>query len=672
MLPFIRNLKDLPPLLLFLLFTWGCSGEKRKDRYADYPVYTGTQIELSYAPERSVFTLWSPRAQKVKLLRYESGTAREPLQQLDMTPATQGTWQTTVEGDLKGTFYTFQVSMDGQNWLGETPGIWAKAVGINGKRAAVIDLADTHPEGWDEDTAPPQNQFTDIILYELHYRDLSMHPNSGISYPGKFLALTERETKTPEGYSTGLDHIRQLGVSHVHLLPSFDFASIDETMSEYEIYNWGYEPMNYNVPEGSYSTDPSNPEVRIREFKQMVQALHQAGLRIVMDVVYNHTTHHLRSGFDLTAPGYFYRQWPDDSYSDASACGNEVASEREMVRRYIIESVKYWAQEYHIDGFRFDLMGIHDIETMNQLTTELAEIDPTIFVYGEGWTANASPLPLEQQAIKAHTHRMPRVSVFSDDLRDGLRGSVSEEKEAGFAGGAVDGKEESVRFGIVGGVRHPQIDYSRVLYTDRPYVSSPAQSIQYASCHDDLCLVDKLRLSVPDAEEEELIRFHKLAQTIVFTSQGVPFLRAGEELFHDKKGVHNSFESPDSINQIDWSHKSTYADIHQYHQDLIALRKAHPAFRIPTTEGVNQWLRFMDTQQSGVIAYTLGENANGDSWKEILVVFNGNRHPVSIQLPEKKWQVACINGRIDPAGKEKHPGGDTQVHASSALILFRK
>lgn len=641
------------------------------DSFDKYPCYYGNDLELVYTPEQSVFTLWAPTAENVRLNLYASGEGGEREEQLEMNKSDDGTWRITVDRDLKGQFYTFQIEKDG-NWLDETPGIWAKAVGINGDRAAVIDWNETNPEGWEEDRAPELKMYSDAILYELHHRDFSIAPDSGITNKGKFLALTETGTKTPEGEATGLDHLKELGVTHIHILPSFDFATVDETKLEENNYNWGYDPKNYNVPDGSYSTDPANPVTRIREFKEMVKSLHDNGFRVVLDVVYNHTASTDHSNFDLTVPGYFYRQNPDGSYSNASGCGNETASEREMVRRYIIESVKFWAKEYHIDGFRFDLMGIHDIETMNRLREELMKIDPSIIVYGEGWLAADSPLPPEQRAVKDHVGQMEGIAVFCDDFRDGVRGSTFDEQNAGYASGNIDGHYEPVKFGIVGCTQHPQVNCDGLLYSSGPYATAPSQVVNFLACHDGYTLVDKLKLSVQgEHAEEEIVRIDKLAHTILLTGQGIPFIRGGEEVMQDKQGVANSFNSPDSVNQIDWSFKTKNRDVFDYIKALIALRKAHPSFRIPTVEGVQQWLHFLDMGDSGVITYTLGEYANGDEWKEILVAYNGNRHEANIHIPEQEWTVVCRDGQINPDGLDHIGGGDISIAPSSALILYR-
>jgi len=464
--------------------------------------------------------------------------------------------------------------------------------------------------------------------------------------------------------------LKELGITHVHLLPSFDFASIDETKLNENKYNWGYDPLNFNVPEGSYSTNPHDPKSRIREFKQMVQSFHNSGIRVVMDVVYNHTFIGENSNLDLLVPGYFYRFNADSTWSNASGCSNETASERPMMRKFIVESVVYWATEYHVDGFRFDLMGIHDIETMNEVRAALDKIDPSIFIYGEGWTAAASPLPEEERALKKNAKQLENIAVFSDDIRDALKGSWKHGEIPGFVSG-IDSLEESVKFGIVGATQHPQVDYTKLIYSKAPYVNNPTQIINYVSCHDDMCLVDKLNEAKPEnTTDEELVRFNKLAQTVVFTAQGVPFIYAGEELYRNKKGIHNTYQSPDSINQINWDNKTQYKDIFTYYQGLIALRKAHAAFRIPTQEMVQKHLKFIDLQTPNVVAYMLTDHVNGERWKDILVIYNGNRKSVSVQIPEGAWNVVCHDGQINLSGMLQVKSTAFTVAPSSASIMY--
>ena len=634
-----------------------------------YPVRSGSLTEMEYAPEATRFTLWAPTADEVRLMLYEAGEGGHAYETVSMEQAEEGTWKAKVEKDLKGKFYTFNVKIGGK-WQGDTPGINAKAVGVNGKRAAIIDLRKTDPEGWAEDKRPPLASPADIIIYEVHHRDFSVHPSSGIEHKGKFLAMTETGTKNPGGMATGIDHLKELGVTHVHILPSYDYASVDETRLDENKYNWGYDPLNYNVPEGSYSTDPYRPEVRIREFKQMVQALHKAGIRVVLDVVYNHTFNTAESNFERTVPGYFYRQKPDGTLADGSACGNETASNRPMMRKYMIESVLYWINEYHIDGFRFDLMGIHDIETMNEIRKAASAVDPTIFIYGEGWAASAPQMPEDSLAMKANTYKMPGIAAFSDEMRDALRGPFNNNEQGAFLAG-LPGGEESIKFGIAGAVKHPQINNDSVNYSKAPWAGQPTQMISYVSCHDDMCLVDRLKASVPGITPEELVRLDKLAQTAVFTSQGVPFIYAGEEVLRDKKGVHNSYQSPDSINAIDWDRKTLNADAFAYYKGLIQLRRNHPAFRLGDAELVRKHLEFLPVEGTNLVAYRLKDHAGGDTWKDIIVVLNARREVASLSVPEGKYTVVCQNGLVNEKGLATIYGPSLKVAPQSAMIIYQ-
>ncbi|MGB4415674.1 MAG: type I pullulanase [Paludibacter sp.] len=656
-------------MVLIVGFLSTCSNIPTYNSFDEYPVYEGNDLELTYTSKLSKFRVWAPTASKVKLLLYDNDYEGAAYKTVDMKRSDNGTWIKEINENLNGKFYTFQVRI-GERWLDETPGMWVKATGVNGKRAAIIDMDETNPDGWENDKRPELVNFTDIILYEVHVRDFSVSPNSGMKNKGKFLAFTEHGTKNTVGESTGIDHLKELGITHVHLLPSFDFASIDETKLNENKYNWGYDPLNFNVPEGSYSTNPHDPKSRIREFKQMVQSFHNSGIRVVMDVVYNHTFIGENSNLDLLVPGYFYRFNADSTWSNASGCSNETASERPMMRKFIVESVVYWATEYHVDGFRFDLMGIHDIETMNEVRAALDKIDPSIFIYGEGWTAAASPLPEEERALKKNAKQLENIAVFSDDIRDVLKGSWKHGEIPGFVSG-IDSLEESVKFGIVGATQHPQVDYTKLIYSKAPYVNNPTQIINYVSCHDDMCLVDKLNEAKPEnTTDEELVRFNKLAQTVVFTAQGVPFIYAGEELYRNKKGIHNTYQSPDSINQINWDNKTQYKDIFTYYQGLIALRKAHAAFRIPTQEIVQKHLKFIDLQTPNVVAYMLTDHVNGERWKDILVIYNGNRKSVSVQIPEGAWNVVCHDGQINLSGMLQVKSTAFTVAPSSASIMY--
>ena len=647
-----------------------CSPAKKEyASYELYPVRSDDLTEMEYTPEVTNFTLWAPTADEVRLMLFDTGDGGHAYETVSMVADKEGTWTAKVEKDLIGKFYTFNVKIK-DKWLGDTPGINAKSVGVNGKRAAIIDMNATDPEGWAADKRPALASPADAVIYEMHHRDFSIDPSSGIQHKGKFLALTEEGTLSPEQLATGIDHLKELGVTHVHLLPSYDYASVDEARLDENKYNWGYDPQNYNVPDGSYSTDPFDPAVRIKEFKQMVQALHTAGIRVVLDVVYNHTFNTAESNFERTVPGYFYRQMPDGSFADASACGNETASNRPMMRKYMIESVLHWLNEYHLDGFRFDLMGIHDIVTMNEICKAATAVDPSIIIYGEGWAAKAPQMPEDSLAMKANTYRMPGIAAFSDEMRDGLRGPFNDNHQGAFLAG-VPGGEESIKFGIVGAIKHPQVDNDLVNYSKASWAEQPTQMVSYVSCHDDMCLVDRLNASVPGITPQELIKLDKLAQTAVFTSQGIPFIYAGEEVMRDKKGVHNSYQSPDSINAIDWKRKAEHADVFAYYKGLIQLRKNHPAFRMGDADLVRKHLEFLPVEGGNLIAYRLKEHANSDAWEDIIVALNSRKEPAKLTVPEGKYTVVCKDGFISEKGLGTLYGSEVIVPAQSALIIYK-
>ena len=616
--------------------------------------------EMTYSPEKTVFRLFAPTdAKGVKVRIYKDGMGGKALKTVEMK-LQDSLWIAEIQGDLRGRFYTFDMGR------GECPGVFAKAVGVNGKRAAIITMSDTNPEGWTADQRPVCKSPADLVIYEMHHRDFSIaRPDA--QYPGKFLALTE---------PWAIDHLKSLGVNAIHILPSYDYGSVDETRLADNKYNWGYDPVNYNVPEGGYSTDPYRPDIRIREFKQMVHALHKAGIRVILDVVYNHTYDIDHSNFQRTYPDYYYRQVAvSDSplaisqkpvYSNGSGCGNETASEQPMMRRFMLESVKYWINEYHIDGFRFDLMGIHDIETMNQIRQMVDDIDPTIFIYGEGWSAGSCAYPNELLGMKANISKMPGIAAFSDEIRDALRGPFSDDTKPGWLGGMPE--EESLKFGVVGAIRHPQVKMKKVNYSEKPWAQEPIQMISYVSCHDDMCLVDRLKASIPNITEDELIRLDILAQTAVFTSQGVPFMLSGEELLRTKQGVHNSFESPDSINHLDWVNKAKYPQVFEYYKNLIALRHHHPAFRLGSADLVRKHLEFLDAP-NGVVAFRLKNYAGRDNWRNIIVILNASKKTQQLTIPVSTYTIVCRDGVIDEKGLATITGDKAVVSPQSALIL---
>ncbi|WP_308277864.1 type I pullulanase [Prevotella sp.] len=613
--------------------------------------------EVVYSPKSTTFSLTtSPDVKKVDVVisDNDSNTAQQLVK--SMKRVGTGKWKLTVKNDLKGKYYVFSVYNQAQP--DHTPGVFAKAVGVNGKRGVIVDLKDTDPDGWADDVRPELKNPCDLIIYEMHHRDFSMDMSSGIKNKGKFLALTE---------PAAISHLRRLGVNAVHILPSFDFASIDESKPDVAQYNWGYDPLNYNVPEGSYSTNAADPKARIREFKQMVQALHKAGIRVILDVVYNHTFDINGSNFQKTYPDYFFRKNAEGKYSDGSGCGNETASDKELMREFMKESVAYWVNEYHIDGFRFDLMGVHDIETMNEIHDVVAKIDPTIYIYGEGWSAGSCAYPQDKLATKANTCELNGIGAFSDDMRDALRGPFSDDTKGGFLAG-VPGQEESIKFGIAGAISHPQIDMTKVNYSKVPWTNEPSQMVAYVSCHDDMCLTDRLRSSIPYIGDDELIRLDLLAQTAVLTSQGVPFILSGEEMLRDKKGVHNSYRSPDSINRLDWNNLKRYPQVFDYYAGLISLRKQHPAFRMGSADEVRKNLCFLEAPE-GVVAYQLKNNAGGDSWKNIIVVLNSQKTPQTVDVPENTYTMVVANGKVDTNGIGLLSGKTLTVAPQSALIV---
>lgn len=608
--------------------------------------------EVNYTPKQTTFKLNAPKKPTIRL--YAVGRGGKAEKKVKMKQTSENVWQATINGDLKGKFYTFDIGK------GETPGVFAKAVGCNGQRGAIIDMKTTNPIGWENDDILVLQNPADLVIYEMHHRDFSIDKSSGLMNKGKFLALTEQKA---------IKHLKELGINAVHILPSYDFASVNEGNTTDPQYNWGYDPLNYNVPEGSYSNDAELPSRRILEFKQMVQALHKAGIRVILDVVYNHTFDIEGSNFERTFPKAYYRYTADGKPSNGSGCGNETASEKPLMREFMLESMKYWMKEYHIDGFRVDLMGVHDIETMNIIRNELTAFNPNVFIYGEGWSAGKCAYPTEKLAVKANMKQMPGIAAFSDELRDALRGPFNDDKQAAFLGG-IAGFEENIKAGIAGMIAHPQVDYSKVNYSKEPWANEPTQMISYVSCHDDMCLVDRIKASIPEAayDMDELIRLNLLAQTAVFTSQGVPFMLSGEEMLRDKKGVHNSFNSPDEINHLDWNNLKTYPQVFAYYKGLIHLRKAHPAFRLGDADLVRKHLEFLPSQDC-LVAFRLKNHAGGDKWNNIYVVLNGSTNLQTINIPNGKYTIVANNGVVDEAGIGEMEGGEVMIDAQTALIL---
>lgn len=630
--------------------------------------YYGSDLGVTYDAQVSFFKVWSPKALKVSLVLYRNGDGDNKIEEIPMQKCAKGVWKVSVERDLKGVYYTYKVNNG--KVIKEVMDPYAKACGVNGKRGMIIDLSETNPVGWEEQKNISLNNPTEAVIYEVHVRDLSIDAHGNMKHKGKYLAFTETETTSDEGETTGVNHIKELGVTHVQILPIYDYLTVDESKDDCSEYNWGYDPLNYNIPEGSYSTDPYHGEVRIKELKEAIMSLHNNGLGVIMDVVYNHTANSENSDLNILMPNYYYRTNKDGVFYNGSACGNELASERHMVRKMIMDSVIYWAKEYKLDGFRFDLMGVLDIETMNRIHEELSKINPDIILYGEGWAGGTCGLSEKKRALKVNTPHLRHVGVFNDDLRDGVRGDVFVNEAKGFIAGA-SGMEESVKFGIVASTDHPQIDFTKVNYSDTPYAKLPGQTINYVSAHDNLTLWDKIEASCKEASKEEKIKMQKLANAIVLTSQGVPFIHAGAEFARTKYGDENSYKSSDEINKLDWKRKSEFKEVFEYYKGLIELRKKHPAFRMTTAAEISRNLSFMEMPVANMVGYTLKNHAAYDEWEEIVVLFNGNEEMQKVELPTDNWEVVVNGKHAGVQALEVIKGDEVVVEGRSAMVLVK-
>ena len=629
--------------------------------FEDKYTYTGDDLGATWTPEQTTFKVWAPTADAVWVNLYESGTegTDDLIESLPMVTDVNGTWVATVEGNLNGTYYTYCVEVEGE--VREACDPYARTTGVNGKRAMVLDLDSTDPVGWENDKIPhTSGEITDAVIYELHVRDLSSDPSSGITQSGKFLGLLQTGTTNSDGIPTGLDHIKNLGITHIHLLPSYDYASVDETNPEAG-FNWGYDPVNYNVPEGSYSTDPYHGEVRVKEFKQMVMGLHEAGIGVILDVVYNHVYDAESFCFNNIVPGYFSRIDQEGNYSNGSVCGNDTASERSMVRKYIVDSVKYWADEYHLDGFRFDLLGLIDVQTVNEVIEEVHKTHPHVIFYAEGWNMGTQVTKENVVlATQANSKETPSMAYFSDMIRDAVRGSNSNASKTGYAAGA-GGFASNVKDSFLG---HPT------------WAKNPSQVVNYVSCHDGLSLFDRLTMSTQDRTLEERVRMNNLAAAIVMTSQGTPFFQAGEEMLRSKPlpegGYdHNSYKSPDSINSIKWDTLSDlmYQDVVAYYTGLIEFRRAHSALRMTTAQEVSEKITQLPGLDFNVLGFHIAKDANGEQ-NELVVIFNPNAEATTVTLPEGSWEIH-INGEEAGTRALATAEGTVEVAPISAMVLVQ-
>lgn len=639
------KLNDL--VILGVAVTTAASCAPTKNEYASYelyPVRSGSLAEMEYAPDGTRFSLWAPTADEVRLMLYNEGEGGHAYRTVAMEAGEEGVWHTTVSEDLLGKFYTFNVKID-DRWLGDTPGIFAKAVGVNGQRAAVIDLRATDPEGWADDRRPPLRSAADVVIYEMHHRDFSVSPASGIEHKGKFLALTEEGTRSPEGLATGIDHLRELGVTHVHLLPSYDYASVDETRLDDNQYNWGYDPQNYNVPEGSFATDPFHGEVRVKECRAMVAALHRAGLGVVMDVVYNHT-YHGESNLERTVPGYWNRRWPNGMMTNGSGCGCDLASERPMVRKYVVESVLYWATAYHIDGFRFDLMALEDVDTMNAIRAALDSLPggESILLYGEPWMGGGTNLeggarPADKRALDA-LHE--RIGFFCDDTRDCIKGNVFDAANAGYVNGAPQHGYD---------VLHSISAWRSGAHGFRP--KRAGQVVQYVSAHDNYTLWDKLaavgRRGDYDCPDADLLAQNRMTAGIYLTCQGLPFMQAGEEWGRTKHGDHNSYKGPLATNRLDWTraHRPEFAALTAFYRGMLAIRRAYP--RLSGAAGEPE--PFILALPGWLIGF-VPENDGTATAGQLAVYYNPERTRQWASLPAGTWRKVSdgVHAGVTPFG----------------------
>lgn len=636
----------------------------------DYEVYEGNDLGAVYTPKMTRFKVWAPEAEAVKLNLYKEGEGDNLIERCTMKKSRNGIFTFERQGDCNGIYYTYTVVNHGDEQEAVDP--YTKAAGVNGRRGMVINLEKTNPQGFELDEYRNPEHITDAIIYEGSVRDFTMDESSGVFHNGKFLGLTEANTTNHFGEATALDYISDLGITHVQILPAFDFETVDEKNQKAQ-YNWGYDPDNYNVPEGSYAVNPYDGAVRIQEMKQMVLALHSRGIGVIMDVVFNHTYRRDDSNLQKIVPGYYYRS-DETGYTNGSGCGNEVASDRPMVQKLIVDSLIYWAKEYHIDGFRFDLMGVLDIDTMNVIAERLKEIRPDIYLYGEGWNGGPSSLAEEKRAFKASAKKMPGIGMFNDDIRDTIKGSVFYDDHLGFVNGGTH-LENALRYGITGAVAHPQVDYDA--YGSKPWAKEPGQSINYVSCHDNYTLWDKLSVSCPEASEEKKKAMNRLCAAIVFTSQGVPFIQAGEEFLRskplpEKKGfAENSYNMPDAVNSIKWDNIHEYPDMIAYYKGLMALRKAHPVFRMQSEAEMTQNLCFLSDTPENVVAYLLKGKGADDTPENILVIFNGNDEEILYNLPEGKWKI-LVDDKTAGADGKKIISAKADVEPLSALVLEKE
>ena len=622
-----------------------------------------------YSKRSTKFRVWSPVAKNIYVELYKRENQNDfnligDIKLIDLN----GIFEVDVNKDLDNIYYKYRVETSEGTY--SVVDIYAKSVSVNGEYGLILDVDRYSPNGWDEDKAPTLESIGDSVLYEMHVRDFTIDENSGVINKGKFIGLVEGNSKVSgTDIASGIDHLKELGVTHVHLLPVYDYETVDEKSYNSENYNWGYDPLNYNALEGSYSTNSHDGLNRVVEFKEMVMKFHEAGIRVVMDVVYNHTYRCDDSNFNRLVPQYYYRQNCDGSNSNGSGCGNELATERSMVRKFIVDSIIFYAKKYHIDGFRFDLMGLYDTKTLRKIRDEVNEIDESIIIYGEGWTGGGSALAIERQCLKTNTFKYEgrQIALFNDEIRDGIKGNTFRAEDKGFVSGLNKFNNE-IKIGIAGGINIINSPY-------HTWADSAMQVINYESAHDNYTLWDKLIMSNDDAAEDELIRMNKLGFAIIITAQGIPFIHSGEEFLRTKKsenGVleHNSYNMPDSINKIDWNRKKEYIDVFNYYKDMITFRKNHKCFRLENFDEIKSRIKFNDDLEA-MISFTVDCNGLNDVFKKVLVIHNGNKDNISVNIPAGDWVLISDGSSINEDGI-KIINGECIVYKQSCFILAVK
>lgn len=642
----------------------------------EYENYCG-KLGAIYSKEKTEFILWAPISKNIKVILY----FKDKSEILNMEKKEMGIWYLEIYQDLNGVYYNYLID-NGKNEI-EVVDPYTKAVNVNGNRGMIINLEKTNPNGWDNDKKPKQDSPTDAIIYEIHIKDFSISETSGVTkdFKGKYNGLCEKGTKIPgTNNPTCLEYLKTLGITHIHLMPTFDYATVDE--STCDNYNWGYDPKNFNVPEGSYSLDPFNGEKRIKEFKNMIKILHENGIRVIMDVVYNHTYLTYDSNLNIIVPNYYYRQNNDGRFSNGSGCGNELDTEKKMVRKFIIDSILYWAKEYHIDGFRFDLMGLYDLEIMKDIRRKLDEIDDTILMYGEGWTGLGSPLPEWDRANKFNISKFGdmKIAAFSDDIRDGLKGNVFDSNSKGFISGSLD-FEETIKFGVVGSVKHNGVQYNNLKYSKFPWANEPYQTITYTSSHDNYTLWDKLKMANKNCSKDDLKAMNKLSAAIIFTCQGIAFFQGGEEFLRSKKNKDgsfngNSYNSPYYVNAFDWNRTLMYKDIVEYYKGLITLRKFCKGFRMDKSNDIRENLTFLKKNVNffdcKIVGFKINLKNNKDSWKEICIIYNANFNSVKIKLNKKGWHIIVNENKAGIEELGYISEDEIEIPKLSCYVLVRK